>query len=91
MAFAVARHSETDEPLVIYTPLKQSSDADANSTGNLWARPLNMFSETVDTQEGSVARFAFVRDLDSDFNNMADNHVGLSIGQRILRFFSRKA
>ncbi len=40
---AVARHSETDEPLVIYRQLYAPYDT--------WARPLQMFLEPVDKQK----------------------------------------
>lgn len=47
-----ARHSETDEPLVVYRPLY--------GEGGLWARPLAMFLETVAADGRAVPRFAFV-------------------------------
>ncbi len=47
----VARHSETEEVLVVYRPL--------HGDQGLWVRPLSMFLEFVATPEGKVARFAF--------------------------------
>jgi hypothetical protein len=44
-----ARHSETEEVLVVYRP--EYGDRD------LWVRPLAMFLETVETPDGSVPRF----------------------------------
>ena len=46
----VARHSETEEPLVVYRCL-----SDGNS---LWVRPLLMFLETVEMAGQEVSRFA---------------------------------
>lgn len=48
----LARHSETEEWLVIYRPL---ADAPA---GHWWVRPLAMFTEAVPHQGLSVPRFA---------------------------------
>ena len=45
----VARHSETNEPLVVYRPLY-------NATG-WWVRPRAMFFETVDVDGERRARF----------------------------------
>ena len=45
----VARHSETDELLVVYRPLY--------GDGGLWARPLAMFAETVTHEGARVPRF----------------------------------
>lgn len=45
----VARHSETDEWLVVYRPLY--------GEGGLWARPLAMFLETVTIDGRSIQRF----------------------------------
>lgn len=45
----VARHSETDELLVVYRPLY-------NATG-LWVRPLAMFLEVITYQGRTVPRF----------------------------------
>ncbi len=46
-----ARHSETEELMVLYVPLY--------GDGGYWVRPLSMFTETVDTPEGKVQRFAW--------------------------------
>ena len=48
----VARHSESGERLVVYTPLY--------GEGGLWVRPLAMFSETVRHQGRELPRFEFV-------------------------------
>ena len=43
----IARHSETDEELVVYRPLY--------GEGGLWVRPASMWNETVE-QDGKVSR-----------------------------------
>jgi hypothetical protein len=48
----VARHSETQEPLVVYRPLYNDS--------GLWVRPLAMFLETVTHDGEPVPRFAYI-------------------------------
>jgi hypothetical protein len=48
----VARHSETDERVVVYRPLY-------NDTG-LWVRPLAMFVEMVTVDGKAVPRFAYL-------------------------------
>ena len=45
----VARHSETEEPLVVYRPLY--------GAGDLWVRPLAMFVESVQLNGETVPRF----------------------------------
>lgn len=50
IVIGVARHSETDEELVIYRP-------DYGERG-LWVRPLAMFMETVEVDGKQVPRFA---------------------------------
>ena len=50
----VARHSETEEQLVVYKPLAGES--------GLWVRPLQMFTETVTVNGEDVPRFAPVPD-----------------------------
>jgi len=49
LVIGVARHSGTDEELVVYQP-----DYGERS---LWVRPLKMFMETVDCQGQQVPRF----------------------------------
>ncbi len=46
----VATHSESGEALVVYRPLY--------GEGALWVRPLSMFTEQVERDGTSVARFA---------------------------------
>ena len=48
----VARHSETDERLVVYRPLYDDS--------GLWVRPASMFLETVTVNEKPVPRFTYI-------------------------------
>ncbi len=49
---AVARHSETLEPLVVYRPLY--------GEGGWWVRPHAMFVETVEVDGLRQPRFAFM-------------------------------
>ena len=44
----VARHSETEERLVVYRPV---------GSDQLWVRPLAMFTEEVDRPDGRGPRF----------------------------------
>ena len=48
----VARHSETDERLVVYRPLYNDS--------GLWVRPVAMFLETVTADGKAVPRFTYL-------------------------------
>jgi hypothetical protein len=48
----VARHSETDERLVIYRPLYGES--------GLWVRPVAMFLELVSVSGATVPRFEYL-------------------------------
>lgn len=52
-----ARHSETEEDLVVYFPLYG-----AEEDNTLWVRPLAMFTETVNHDGSDVPRFAWVSD-----------------------------
>ncbi len=53
IVIGVARHSETDEELVVYRP--------DYGDRSLWVRPLKMFIETVKVNDQHVPRFQFVR------------------------------
>lgn len=51
----LARHSETEEVLVVYQPLYGAAD--------WWVRPRTMFMEHVTVDGKTVPRFAFVAEL----------------------------
>jgi hypothetical protein len=48
----IARHSETEEELVVYRKLYDD--------GSLWVRPLAMFMEDVTVDGQTVPRFAYM-------------------------------
>jgi hypothetical protein len=50
----VAKHSETEEFMVVYHPKNQPED--------LWVRPLIMFDETIERQGKRVKRFKFTEE-----------------------------
>lgn len=52
----IARHSETDEMLVVYQP--------QYGEGGLWVRPLTMFLESVQTERGTQPRFLPLAEID---------------------------
>ena len=52
----IARHSETDEELVVYRP--------AYGEQGLWVRPKEMFLETVEVDGKQVPRFEFLGEKD---------------------------
>ncbi len=56
---ATARHSETDEWLVVYRCLYDD--------GSWWVRPLHMFKETVSIDNAVIPRFEYIGE--SGMNN----------------------
>jgi len=50
----LARHSETEESLVVYHPFDNKDD--------IWVRPLSMFNETITRDGNTLQRFQFVRE-----------------------------
>ncbi len=48
----IARHSETEEYLVVYHSF--------NDIDDIWVRPLNMFNEVIVRDGKSIQRFQFV-------------------------------
>ena len=56
IVLGVARHSETDEELVVYRP-------DYGEQG-LWVRPKDMFLEAVEVDGKQVPRFEFLGEKD---------------------------
>lgn len=54
LVLGTAAHSETEERLVVYVPLYASPGP------RLWVRPLSMFLETVEREEGTLPRFRYV-------------------------------
>jgi hypothetical protein len=52
----IARHSETEEPMVVYRALY--------GEGGLWTRPASMWNETVTRDGVEYRRFMPVDDLD---------------------------
>ncbi|WAC47084.1 DUF1653 domain-containing protein [Asticcacaulis sp. SL142] len=54
IVFGTVTHSETEEVMVLYAPEAQSA-----GDARLWVRPLSMFTESVQTEDGTVPRFAY--------------------------------
>jgi hypothetical protein len=50
----LAKHSETEEDLVVYHPFEKKND--------IWVRPLTMFNETIIRDGKSIQRFQFVEE-----------------------------
>lgn len=52
----IAKHSETEENLVVYRTLYGNYD--------LWVRPLNLFTESLTMDDGQITqRFEYIGDL----------------------------
>lgn len=62
---AVATHSESHEPMVVYRPLYNDS--------GWWVRPLSMFLERVEHQGQTVPRFQFLAEA-APFPVTEDSH-----------------
>jgi len=54
----IGHHSETLEQLVFYRALKDSEEFGNNA---LWARPIEMFSETVEYEGNAINRFTKIQ------------------------------
>lgn len=63
--FSVVRHSETEEHLVLYKPLYGEVADKDNESGQLWVRPLQMFTELVEVDGVHIPRFQFVESMSS--------------------------
>lgn len=61
IVLGVARHSETEEELVVYRPDYGARD--------LWVRPKTMFLETVLVDGNEVQRFALMKPASGDDAN----------------------
>ena len=64
----IARHSETEEELVVYRPL--------SSAGLWWARPRGMFQELVQVHETPVPRFRYLGPAAIDTPTPPEAHPG---------------
>lgn len=61
---AVAKHSETLEPMVVYRALY--------GDGGVWVRPLSMWHETVERGGVTQERFIYIGETLSDSTKNAD-------------------
>lgn len=55
----VARHTETNEVLVVYINLYEHPDY---PYGSLWTRPLSMFEEDIEVDGKKIKRFEFINE-----------------------------
>jgi len=51
-----AKHSETQEVMVVYLPLYDNE----NGERELWVRPLSMFDETIEREGKTLKRFHYL-------------------------------
>ncbi len=63
--YGVARHSETEEELVVYRPMY--------GAGSLWVRPLSMFVETVDIDGTPAPRFEYLAPMQTSDTNIPNS------------------
>ncbi len=49
----IARHSETEEYMVVYHPKENIED--------VWIRPLSMFDETIERDGKKLKRFSYIK------------------------------
>jgi len=54
----IAKHSETEEDMVVYYPLY--GNIEKTGEPEYWVRPLTIFNETVEKEGKSVKRFTFI-------------------------------
>ena len=54
--FGTAKHSESEELLVVYQPLYET-----DSENEFWVRPLTMFEEIIERDGQQIQRFRYVR------------------------------
>ena len=80
--FAVARHSETDEFLVVYQP--QYGDR------HFWVRPASMFTETVTVEGVTQPRFAFESSLPADQQDFVEGNSVPTKSSLWQRWFKRQ-
>ena len=59
--FGTARHSETEELLVVYRPLYGEAFEQDQPWGDIWVRPFDMFQEAVEIDGRSVPRFEYLQ------------------------------
>ena len=59
----LAHHTETKTPLVLYKPLYSIPDLEEQYNGDIvFARPIEMFTETVEINGKDIPRFEFKTD-----------------------------
>ena len=54
----LAKHSETEECMVVYQPLYD----DKNGVRDIWVRPLTMFDEVIEREGKKLKRFSYIEE-----------------------------
>ncbi len=67
----IARHSETDEPMVVYRALYEGGETPNND--GIWVRPLSMWTEMVTRDGKTFPRFSYVEE-EEDFVPPPDDY-----------------